>query len=178
MNIHVHHHSYDQAIFTAILRRLDRLALQGEKTMTTLQNIVDDMAKQTTLINGIQSLVSGLKQQLADALAGTVLAPSVQAQIDQIFAEVEANNAALETAAAIGTPVAKTVQPIVPPVVAAGAAPVSAPAPIETAPTPVAEAPAPTADAVPLASGAADPITGASAPVDAVQVPVVDAPAA
>jgi hypothetical protein len=49
-------------------------------------------------------LIGGLKQQLADALAGTTLPPATQVKVDAIFAQAEANKAKIADALAANTP--------------------------------------------------------------------------
>jgi len=96
----------------------------------TLQDIITEISTQATLIGSVQTLVAGLKQQLADALAGTTLPPAVQAQVDAIFAAAEANNAALTQAVTANTPAAAT------PVSAEGTSTVVTPPPVVITPAP------------------------------------------
>lgn len=72
--------------------------------MATLDQIIEDVTAETTTIGSISTLIQGLEQQLADALAGTTLPPAVQAKIDSIFATAETNKAALAAALAAGVP--------------------------------------------------------------------------
>lgn len=77
-----------------------------ETLMATLQQVQDDMSEETTLIESLSSFIAGLQQQIKDALAGTTLPPAVQAQIDAVFTQAEANKAALTQALAANTPAA------------------------------------------------------------------------
>lgn len=72
--------------------------------MASLDDVLNDVTAETTLVSGVSTLVSGLQKQLADALSGTLTAEQ-QSKVDQIFAAAEANKAALATALASGTPV-------------------------------------------------------------------------
>ena len=58
----------------------------------TLDDILNDVGDESTKIDSLGTFVAGLKQQLADALAG-VLTPAQQAKVDAIFAAVETNKA-------------------------------------------------------------------------------------
>jgi hypothetical protein len=77
-------------------------------SVTTLAKRINEMAKsldellgavtaQTTQITSLALLTSGIKAQLDAALAGE-LSPDQQAKVDAIFAEVDANTAAIVTA--------------------------------------------------------------------------------
>jgi len=72
--------------------------------MATLDQITQDMADETTAIDGLSTFIAGLKQQLADALAGATLNPATQAKVDAIFAAAEANKAKLAAALAANVP--------------------------------------------------------------------------
>ena len=100
MEIHIYHH------FPAGLGPADGKAIMAllEKIMVTLDEILADVTQETTDIASISTLIKGLKQQLADALAGTTLPPAVQAKVDAIFAGVETNKAAIADALAANTP--------------------------------------------------------------------------
>lgn len=102
-----------------IVRRLDelirlfKLQRTGEaQIMATLDEVLTDVAAESTQIDSLSTLTAGLKQQLADALAGTTLPPATQAKIDAVFAGVEANKAKVVTA--INTNTAAAAVPVVP----------------------------------------------------------------
>lgn len=69
-----------------------------------LDDIIADIEEQKTLIAGVSTLVTGLKQQLKDALAGVNLPPAVAAKIAKIWSDTEANRQALADALVAGTP--------------------------------------------------------------------------
>ena len=87
--------------------RLARIEQKQELIMATLQEIVDEVAGQKTVVDGIQAFVDGLRAQI-----GSI--PSIsavdQAKIDSIFAAVDANTKAITAALTFNTP------PVVPPV--------------------------------------------------------------
>ena len=60
--------------------------------MITLDDVLNDVTDETTKIDSLGTFVAGLKQQVADALAG-VLTPAQQTKVDAIFAAVETNKA-------------------------------------------------------------------------------------
>jgi hypothetical protein len=95
-----------------VLRRLDALAEQitalsaqitggFQMADATLQQISDDVAQETTLAEGITTMVTAL---LAKAAAVPGLTPEQQAQINAIAASVETNNATFAAALLAGTP--------------------------------------------------------------------------
>lgn len=86
MRIDVHTHADPETV--AMLRLI--LANQ-EQIMSTLDDVLADVTAEATAIDSLSALTAGLKQQLADALAGVALPPNVQAKIDTVFAGLEAN---------------------------------------------------------------------------------------
>jgi len=75
--------------------------------MATLQDIQNDVNAERDLISGVGTLVSGLRQQVADALANG----ADPAQVDAIFQQAEANKQALAAALAANTPTPTPVPP-------------------------------------------------------------------
>jgi hypothetical protein len=109
MDIHVYFHSDDAELkgrLDHIQSSLNALFTQGKQIMETLDTILADVTDESTQIAGLSTLTAGLKQQLADALAGTTLPPAVQAKVDAVFAGVEANKAAVIKAINDNTPAA------------------------------------------------------------------------
>ena len=84
------------------------LPMMEGKLMASLDEILADVTEETTTIASVQTLLDGLQKQIADALSGVVIAPTVQAKIDAVFSGVEANKAALAAAIAASTPAAIT----------------------------------------------------------------------
>lgn len=74
------------------------LARKMEKIMATLDEILADVTDEGTKIDSLGTLIAGLKQQIADALAGTTLPPAVQAKVDAVFAGVQANKGKVQAA--------------------------------------------------------------------------------
>ncbi len=96
-----------------ISRSLRTMSQKENAVMATLDQVIADIADENTQIGGLSVLTASLKQQLTDALAGTVIPPTVQAKIDGIFAGIEANKAKVVDAINANTPV--VVPPVVPP---------------------------------------------------------------
>ena len=88
-----------------INRKLDYLIRNQEIIMATLDQILADVTAESTDIGSLSKLLGGLRQQLADALAGTI-PPEAQAKIDAIFTQVESNRGKVTEALAANTEVA------------------------------------------------------------------------
>jgi hypothetical protein len=114
MDIHVYLHPDDatRRTLAEVLGAVQQLTAQGVKQMATLDEVLTDVTDETTQIGSLSVLTAGLKQQLADALAGTTLPPAVQAKVDAVFAGVESNKAAVVKAINDNTPAA--VVPVTP----------------------------------------------------------------
>ena len=96
----------------AIYRLLTTLNAKVDKIMATLQQIVDEVAAQTTTVASLSTFIKGLEDQLS-ALPG--LTAAQQAQIDTIFANVDANTKSVAAAMVANVPVVPPAP--VPPVV-------------------------------------------------------------
>ena len=75
-----------------------------EKIMADLTKLQADVAAQTTVTQGVATLLQQLAQQIADLKTAGASDPSVQAAIDDLATKVEANSAALATAVSANTP--------------------------------------------------------------------------
>lgn len=101
---------YLVSVCTGIDRQMTNLERKVDTIMATLDQVLADVTAEATVLDSISTLIAGLKQQLADALSGTTLPPAVQAKVDTIFADCEANREKLVTALGpvtppVGTPV-------------------------------------------------------------------------
>jgi hypothetical protein len=93
------------------LREMLALILrQQEGQMATIDQLLADVTDEGTQIAKLSTLISGLRQQLKDALAGIVVPADVQAKIDAVFVAAETNKLALATA--LNTPVVPVVAPV------------------------------------------------------------------
>lgn len=92
MQIHVHHHYVTDP---AVARELARLNANLEKFMSDVDDFVTlltgRLAAQKTQIDGVATLLSSIKHQLADALQGEKLSPAAQAKLAAIMPALEAN---------------------------------------------------------------------------------------
>lgn len=91
-----------------IIRRLNSIDSKQEEMMATLDQVLQDVSEESSVIDSIGTLVTGLRQQLADALSGANLPAPVQAKVDAIFAAAESNKQKLAAAVTENTPVAGT----------------------------------------------------------------------
>lgn len=82
---------------------LNQLKTQGAKNMATIDEIVQAVHDETSVVAGINTLLAALQQKITDLAAGAI-SPEVQAKIDSAFAEITANNTALATAITANTP--------------------------------------------------------------------------
>jgi hypothetical protein len=69
-----------------------------ERIMHTLDDVLADVAEESSKIDSLTVFIAGLKQQIADALAGVTLPPAVQAKVDAVFDAVEVNKGKVVTA--------------------------------------------------------------------------------
>ena len=83
--------------------KLNNIERKEVSIMATLDQVLADVQAESTLIGSISQLISGLQQQLNDILAGN-LPPAVQAKVDAVFTQAEANKQALADAVAANTP--------------------------------------------------------------------------
>lgn len=76
---------------------LGALYRRTEKIMRTMDEVLQLVYAQRGQINSLAALTSGIKQRL-DEVIGGALPPSVQAEVDKIFDELNANTAAINKA--------------------------------------------------------------------------------
>lgn len=93
-----------------ILHRLDKIEHLLHKILTkeniimaTLDDVISDINDETTLIESVSTLITGLEDQINALLAGA-LTPEQQAKVDLIFAGAEANKAKLAAALVANVP--------------------------------------------------------------------------
>lgn len=72
--------------------------------MATLDEVLAEVTDESGRLDSIQALLDGIRQQLADALAGTTLPTEVQAKVDAVFAGLTANKAKIDKALNTGAP--------------------------------------------------------------------------
>lgn len=72
--------------------------------MATLEQVLSDVTEEGSRLDSLSTLITGLKQQLDDALSGTTLPPATQAKVDAIFAQAEANKGKIDAALNTGVP--------------------------------------------------------------------------
>jgi hypothetical protein len=116
MIFHHYHHIDPESLglLRAINRKLDTTLANQEKIMASLDDVLKDVTDESTQLDGLSTLMAGLRQQVADALAGTTLPPAVQAKVDAVFAQAETNKGKIATALNTGVPAAPPNAPAAP----------------------------------------------------------------
>lgn len=95
----------------ALMAGQSNLAKLEASAMKTIQDVVQAVNQETTLVGGVQALLVQLKQQIADGLANQIT-PEIQAAIDAAFDTATANNQALADAITANTPAAPAPAPV------------------------------------------------------------------
>lgn len=72
--------------------------------MATLDEVLAEVTDESGRLDSIQALIDGIKQQLADALAGTTLPTEVQAKVDAVFSALGTNKGKIDKALNVGVP--------------------------------------------------------------------------
>lgn len=100
MHIHIHHYLDPQveARLRSVEHKLDLIIRKQEAMMATLDDVLSEVTDESTRLDSIQALIDGVKQQLADALAGTTLPPATQAKIDAVFSGLTTNKGKIDKA--------------------------------------------------------------------------------
>lgn len=95
MSITLNNRDYHKlmALLVEVRNEQGRIVELLEKIMPTLDEVLADVTEEGSKLDSLATFIAGLKQQIADALAGVTLPPKVQAQIDAVFAGVESNKA-------------------------------------------------------------------------------------
>ena len=88
---------------------------QLEIIMATLQDVLNDVAEESTQIDSLSALTAGIKAQLDQILSGATLPSSVQEQINTLFSGVEANRGKVVAAINANTPAEPSTPPGVTP---------------------------------------------------------------
>jgi hypothetical protein len=107
---HYHHHFYHHhdpglcEVKAEIAKLRDLIIRNQEVLMATLDEVLAEVTDESSRLDSIQTLIDGIKQQLADALSGAALPPAVQQKVDAVFAGLTANKAKIDTALNAGTP--------------------------------------------------------------------------
>ena len=93
------------AVTTHLIALTQAVRTLEEKLMATLDEILAEVTAQTTKIDSIDTLLDGMRQQIADLIAAQGNVPAeLQAKIDAVFVAAQANSAKIDTAIAENTP--------------------------------------------------------------------------
>lgn len=104
----------EKAHRNTVLRALSFIQQQERTIMHTLDEVAADVAAETTSIDSLSAMLTGIKKQLDDALSGTTLPPAVQTKVDAIFDAAEINKQKLADALAANVPPAPPAPPVTP----------------------------------------------------------------
>lgn len=77
---------------------------KGEVSMSTFEEIMQDVSDQTTLISSVHTMLDSYKAELDRLLSGVEVPPAVQEKIDALFMASAANEQALADAIVAHTP--------------------------------------------------------------------------
>ncbi len=102
-HIHMNHNEADAGRLTLIEQLLRILTGKVDAMAKTLDDVLAVVTAESTKIDSLIALVNGLKQQVADALSGATLPPSVQAKVDAVFDAATADAAKIDGALAANT---------------------------------------------------------------------------
>lgn len=83
--------------------KFNQILKEVKKMNEKLDQILAVINEESTVADTLIGLIQGIKQQLADALAGTVVTPEVQAKIDAILSQATANKQKLSDAVIANT---------------------------------------------------------------------------
>lgn len=107
-------HHFDALIISKLNQLLTGQIQTKEMIMAsgkTLDELLQDVADESTQIDSLTTLTAGIKQQLTDALSGVTLPPAVQAKVDAVFTAVDVNKAKVVDAINANTPAAEPPAP-------------------------------------------------------------------
>lgn len=74
--------------------------------MATLEEVLQKVRENRTVLGSLNTLLDGIRQQVADVLSGAVVPPAVQAKINAIFDEATATGEELAQVVTENTPAA------------------------------------------------------------------------
>ena len=96
--------NFESDQFELLIFKLNNLIEGKDLIMATLDEILANVTAQATRIDSLNTLMDGIRQQLADALSGAVIPADVQRKIDAVFAAAQVNAAKIEEAIRENTP--------------------------------------------------------------------------
>lgn len=79
--------------------------------MHNLQEVLDKVAQESTLIQSLKAFIAGLRQSLAAEVAKCASAFEAQDKVEQIFSTVDANAASIHDAIVVNTPSEQVTSP-------------------------------------------------------------------
>ena len=94
----------NSSLFRSLATKQDLKEME-KRIMANINEVIADVTAETTLETSLVTLLSNVQSQLTSALANVSVPVATQAQIDGIFALLEANKTALTAALTANTPV-------------------------------------------------------------------------
>lgn len=107
MKIHIFHHHFEEEAPPWVVELQELLGLINyrlETTMADLSKLQNDVTAQTSVIQGVSTLLSQLSKEISDLKNQGSADPTLQAAIDDLAAKVESNSQALADAVTANTP--------------------------------------------------------------------------
>ncbi len=102
VNINLNGSSVDT--LNKVLSIVEALSTKVTNMAKTLEDVAAQLEVQSTVADGIATLLATVKAKLDEVLSGTVVPPGVQAKIDAIFERDEAITKKLQDAILANTP--------------------------------------------------------------------------
>lgn len=95
---------HSDAIGQVLVALVEKLGKMETRIMHTLDETLEVVKANKTLIGGLKDFIAGLRKQIADALSGAALSPENQAKVDAVFDGATEEGAAITEALTTGTP--------------------------------------------------------------------------
>jgi len=107
MRLHIYHHHFEEEAPSWVNELKDVLGLINfrlETIMADLSKLQNDVTAQTSVVQGVSTLLSQLSKEISDLKNQGSADPTLQAAIDDLASKVEANSQALADAVTANTP--------------------------------------------------------------------------
>lgn len=102
-DVNIHHHVHIPSEFQ---RMVEETWKGVNELMKNVDEVLAAVEAQQTVVDGVLTLVTSLREQVADALSHVGIDAATQAKLDTIFDDVSANTANLNSALNANTAVA------------------------------------------------------------------------
>lgn len=109
MRLHIYHHHFEEEAppwVDDLKEVLGLINYRLETMMADLTKLQSDVNAQTSVVQGVSTLLSQLSKEISDLKNQGSADPALQAAIDDLASRVEANSQALADAVTANTPAA------------------------------------------------------------------------